>query len=166
MDIFIVHYNYEDNYLVVIMDTSVYVYKYKICKFDPPLSSFQAKNIFIGKSKVCLMTEFSGARDKNVFDGNTLLLECEDNEYVYISGLEITKFNTDDKIIDYISLMGNNMTPYAIMVGERYTYFLYHRYNFIENDKIDEDILLNTTNGSLDPFDYHLEKCGIDYFKN
>ena len=79
MDIFIMHYNYEDKYLVVIMDLSVYVYKYKICKFDPPLSSFQAKNIFIGKSKVCLMTEFSGARDKNVLDGNTLLLECEDS---------------------------------------------------------------------------------------
>ena len=47
MDIFIMHYNYEDKYLVVIMDTSVYVYKYKICKFDPPLSSFQAKNIFL-----------------------------------------------------------------------------------------------------------------------
>ena len=57
------------------------------------------------------------------------------------------------------------MTPYAIMVGERYTYFLYHRYKFIENAKIEEDTLLNATNGSLGPFDYHLEKCGIDSFK-
>ena len=61
--------------------------------------------------------------------------------------------------------MGNNMNPYAIMVGERYTYFLYHRYKFIENDKIEEGILLNATNGSLDPFDYHLENCGTDSFK-
>ena len=52
------------------------------------------------------------------FDGNTILLECKDNEYVYISGLEISKFKTDDKIIDYISLMGNNMCPYPIMVGK------------------------------------------------
>ena len=65
--------------------------------------------------------------DSSRFDGNTLLLECENNEYVYISGLEITKFNTNDKIIDYISLMGNNMIPYATMIGERYTYFLYDR---------------------------------------
>ena len=143
----------------------MYVYKYKICKFDPPLFSFPAKNIFIGKSKVCPMTEFSGARDKNVFDGNTLLLECEDNEYVYFSGLEISKFKTDDKIIDYLSLMGNNMTPYAIMVGEKYTYFLYHRYKFIANDKIEEETLLNATNNSLDLYNYHLEKCGIDSFK-
>ena len=61
--------------------------------------------------------------------------------------------------------MGNNMTPYAVMVGERYTYFLYHRYNIIENGKIEEGTLLNTTNDSLDPYDYHLEKCGIDSFK-
>ena len=133
------HYNYENNYLFVIIDTTVYVYKNKICKFDPPLFSLQAKNAFIGKSKVCPMTELSGvADDGSEFDGNTLLIECENNEYVYISGLEITKFKTDDKIIDYTSFMGNNMIPYAIMIGERYTYFLYYRYKFIENDKIEE----------------------------
>ena len=51
------------------------------------------------------------------------------------------------------------------MVGEKYIYFLYHRYKFIENEKIEEGALLNATNGSLDPFDYHLKKCGIDSFK-
>ena len=113
--------------------------------------SFLEQEIFFGKSKTCLMTDFSGAGDKIVFDGNTLLLECEDNEYVYISGLKIINFKTDDKIIDYISLMGNNMIPYAIMVGEKYTYFLYHRYKFFENDKIEEGKLLNSADGSLDP---------------
>ena len=28
------------------------------------------------------------------------------------------------------------MIPYAIMVGERYTYFLCHHYKFFENDKL------------------------------
>ena len=70
------------------------------------------------------MTEFSGAEDKVKFDGNTILLECEDNEYINISELEVTNFKTDDKIIDYTSLMGNNMTPFAIMIRERYTNFL------------------------------------------
>ena len=159
-------YNFENKYLVVIVDSLVCVYKNKICKFDPPLFTFQAKNVFIGKSKVCPMTEFSGsANDSSGFDGNTLLVECENNEYVYISGLEITTFKIDDKIIDYISLMGNNMTPHATMIGGKYTYFLYHRYKFIENDKIEENTLLNATNNSLDPYDYHLEKCGTDSFK-
>ena len=112
------------------------------------------------------MTEFTGAANNNSeFDGNTLLIECEKNEYVYISGLELTKFKIDDKIIDYISLMGNNMIPHAIMIGQRYTYFLYHRYKFIESDKFEEGTLLNATNISLDPYEYHLEKCGIDSFK-
>ena len=159
-------YNFENKYLVVIVDSIVYVYKNKICKFDPPLFKFQAKNVFIGKSKVCPMTEFSGsANNSSEFDGNTLLVECENNEYVYISGLEITKFKIDDKIIDYISLMGNNMIPHAIMIGEKHTYFLYHHYKFIENDKILEGALLNASRSSLDPYDYHIGRCGVDSFK-
>ena len=166
MDIFIMHYNYENKYLVVIIESFVYVYKKKICKFNPPLFTFQTKNVFIGKPKVCPMTEFSGSANYiSEFEGNTLLLECEDNEYVYISGLEISKFNTDDEIIDYISLMGNNMCPYAIMIGEKDTYFLEHRYKLTENDKIEEGTLLNRTDNSLDPYDYHVKKCGIDSLK-
>ena len=30
---------------------------------------------FLGKSQLCDMTEFSGAEDKEVFNGNTILLE-------------------------------------------------------------------------------------------
>ena len=111
------------------------------------------------------MTEISEAEDKVKVDGNTLLLQCENNEYVFISGLEIFKFKTDDKIIDYISLMGNNMIPYTFAVRENYTYFLSPPYKFIENDNIEKATLLNATNNSLDPYDYHVEKCGIDAFK-
>ena len=159
-------YNFENRYLVVIVDSIVYVYKKIICKFDPPLFKFEAKNVFIGKSKVCPMTEFSGsANNSSEFDGNTLLVECENNEYVYISGLEIIKFKIDDKIIDYISLMGNNMIPYAIMIGEKHTYFLYHHYKNFENDKVLEVTLLNASRSSLDPYEYHIGRCGIDSFK-
>ena len=87
------------------------------------------------------------------------------NEDVYISGLENFKFKTDDKIIDYISLMGNNMVPYAFIVGEKFTFFLYNLYKNIENDKTEEKTLLNTIDGCLDSYDYHVEKCGIDAFK-
>ena len=61
--------------------------------------------------------------------------------------------------------MGNNMVPDAITLGEKYIYFLYNRYKFIENDKIEEGILLNATNSGLDPYDYHVEECGKDAFK-
>ena len=88
-------YNYRYKYLIVI-DGNVYVYKYEECKFDQPFLSFKPKHIFIGKSKVCPMTQFSAAADNSSgFDGKTLLLECEDNEYLYISGLESTTFKTN-----------------------------------------------------------------------
>ena len=67
------------------------------------------------------MTEFSGANDSSDFDGNTNLLECGDNDYVNMSGLQLSKIKTEDKIIDYLSLMGKNMCPYAFMVGQKYT---------------------------------------------
>ena len=63
------------------------------------------------------MTEFSGASDKVDFDGNSLPLECEKNEDINLSGLEIFQFKTDDKIIDHTSLLGNNMIPYSFSVG-------------------------------------------------
>ena len=111
------------------------------------------------------MTEFSGALDNPNFDGNTILLECEDSKYVYISGLETFDFRTSDKIIEYISLIGNNMTPYALAIGEKFTCFIYHCYKFIENEKIQESSLLNTSDNSMDPYYYHFEKCDDSVFK-
>ena len=64
------------------------------------------------------MTEFPGAADDNSgYDGNTILLECEDNEYIYIPGLDVFKFKPNEKIIDYISLVGNNAYTYGIING-------------------------------------------------
>ena len=61
--------------------------------------------------------------------------------------------------------MGKNMVGYCTIVGENCTHFLYDHYKLIENDKIEEGTLLNATNNSLDPYDYHVEKCGFDSFK-
>ena len=116
MNILMMQYNYQSKYFFII-DGGVYVYKCEKSKFDQPFLSFQPKHIFIGKSKICPLTEFSGANDKSDFDGNTFSLKCEDTEYVYISGLEIFKFKTNDKFIDYISLVGNNMVPYTFSIG-------------------------------------------------
>ena len=50
--------------------------------------SVKPVRIFVGKSQVCNMTMFSGAFDKKVFDGNTILLkineEIEKHKYIYI----------------------------------------------------------------------------------
>ena len=77
--------------------------------------------IFIGKSQFCDMTEFSGAEDEAVFNGNTILLELgiENNKhrYVYIGGDMVCSFLTNDRIYKYISNMDNNITPSSIAIG-------------------------------------------------
>ena len=122
------------------------------------------------------MTEMSGARDSSEFDCNTILLGNDigynqslsmrgDNDYVFISGFENIKNTIEDKTIDFISLMGINIIPTAIAV-EKYTYFISDHYKFIENKKIAEGTLLDSTNDSLDHFDdHHLAKCGEGAFK-
>ena len=57
------------------------------------------------------------------------------------------------------------MVPYTFAVGENYTYFISTHYKFIENDKIQESSLLNSTNDSLYPYDYHVNKNGLDCSK-
>ena len=77
--------------------------------------------IFIGKSIDCKMTRFSGARDKEVFNGKTILLEIgiENNKYkyIYIGGDKIASFLTNDRIYKYISNMAINLSPCSIAIG-------------------------------------------------
>ena len=50
------------------------------------------------------MIEVSADRDITDFDGNTLLLGGDNNEYVFISEFEIIKFSTEFKSIDFIHI--------------------------------------------------------------
>ena len=78
--------------------------------------------VFLGKSQVCNMTIFSGARDKEVFDANFIFLKIsEENgkkKYVYIGGYMVCSFLTSDNIYEYISNMGNNLSPFSMATGE------------------------------------------------
>ena len=99
---------------------------------------------FVGKSQLCNMTEFSGAEDKEVFDGNTVLLKIgeENNKhrYVYIGGDRVCSFLTNDKIYKYISNMGNNLTLYSIAIGWENIYYLSPYFKFAKKEKdINED---------------------------
>ena len=57
------------------------------------------------------------------------------------------------------------MIPYTSAVGNKYTYFISTHHKLIENDKIEVGMLLISSNDSLDPYDYHLSKIGLDCFK-
>ena len=121
------------------------------------------------KREVCDMTLMSGAFDKSVFDGNTVLLKISEeygkHSYVYIGGDMICSFLTNDKIYKNISNMGSNLTPYSIAKGEENIYFLTPHFELIEKDKNNDNELLNTNESSVDPFDYHVSNCGIHSFK-
>ena len=58
--------------------------------------------IFLRKSETCDMTLMSGAFDKLVFDGDTILLKISEeygrHRYVYIDGNMICSFVTNDNI--------------------------------------------------------------------
>ena len=81
---------------------------------------------FSGKSQLCDMTEFSGAKDKKVFDGNTTLFKVSEenikHRYVYIGGDMVCSFVTNERIYKYISNMGINLTPCSIAKGWEYIY--------------------------------------------
>ena len=95
---------------------------------------------FIGKSEDCKMTYFSGARDKEVFDGNTILLKINEennkHRYVYIGGDKVCSFQTNDRIYKYISNMGNNLSPYSIAIGHENIYYLTPYFRIINKENI------------------------------
>ena len=81
---------------------------------------------FLDKSQRWNMTALSGSFNKSCFDGNTILLKVGIQNgkinYVYIGGDMICSFMTNDNIYEYISNMGNNLTPYNFAIGEENYY--------------------------------------------
>ena len=77
------------------------------------------------------MTEMSAVRDDPDFDGINILAEKREKECcfgetvqtlfesVFLSGLEKIEVANEEKIIVFISNMGNSVIPYSIAVGEK-----------------------------------------------
>ena len=87
------------------------------------------------------MTEFSGARNDPIWDGNTILLELEEKKYMFIGSDGVYSFKTEDKIIKFTSNVGNSCVPYAVGYGEKNIYYMSDKCQFIPYDSIpDNDI--------------------------
>ena len=71
--------------------------------------------------------------------GNTILFLIKPNKYIFI-GDDIISFRTKDKILKFISPIGNSDVPYPYAIGEKYTYLLvysgHNKYQYIENKLI------------------------------
>ena len=108
--------------------------------------SINPMKTFLGKSQRCSMTALSGAFDKSCFDGNFILLkvgmENGRNKYVYVGGDMVCSFMTSDNKSEYVSNMGNNLSPNSFATGEENYYLLAPKFSFIKKDKIDYDTLL------------------------
>ena len=103
--------------------------------------------IFLGESQVCNMTMFSGAFDKKVIDGNTILFKISEengkHKYVYFGGDMVCSFMTSDKKYEYISNMGNILCAYGVATGDEKYYLLAANFKFTKKDKIDYDTILD-----------------------
>lgn len=82
--------------------------------FLPNGKDFRYKKLFVGKSELNSMTEFSGGHGRH-FNGNSILLDIGGNIYIYI-GDEIYAFKTHSKILSYHSPVGNNDVPYPYAI--------------------------------------------------
>jgi hypothetical protein len=125
---------------------------------DQLIHSFSPTEIFIGKSIINKMTEFSGALDNPIYDGNSILLELDPIElkYVYI-GPSIYSFKAYSKIKEYVSPYGNSGVPYPYATDENGDYYL-----------MIEDIVLNGNEeirtmieDKSDPYTYYYDASQI-----
>lgn len=86
------------------------------------VNTYQTEKIWIGKSPLNEMTEFSGGYGDR-FDGNSILLKLEDNRYVYI-GHKIKEFIHKAPIVEYVSPVGNSLSPYPYAIDKDNNYYL------------------------------------------
>ena len=89
------------------------------------VKTYYCEQVFIGKSPLNKMTEFSGGHGKN-FDGNSILLKIANKKYVFI-GWEIYEFQSHYEIMEYVSPVGNSDVPYP------YAYDGYYYYLMLDN---------------------------------
>lgn len=102
-------------------DTDIEYIMTKLIKHYTPLQ------IFIGKSELNEMTEFSGGHGSK-WDGNSILLRVaeESGKHTYVLiGDSVTEFETDEPIIEFVSSVGNNCVPYPYAVSKSYVYSLW-----------------------------------------
>ena len=55
--------------------------------------------------------------------GNSILIKVTNNQYISV-GWNISQFDTDEEIKDYVSPVGNSDVPYPVAYGSEYVYFM------------------------------------------
>ena len=138
------HFNGNKPYLVYIKNKNVAIYNVpenimqnksmynqNNCKwmYINLVKKYKVKNVFIGKSPVISMTYSSSGYGK-YFDGNTILLQLKNNNYIYIEQ-NIQKIKINDKIKKYYSFVGYNDVAYPMAIGEKNVYFFNYPHGYL-----------------------------------
>jgi hypothetical protein len=100
--------------------------KYYNAEYSTLTGTWQAEHVFVGISRPCEMTRFSGGIGKK-FDGNSVLVHLKDAQnplkYLFI-GEKISTFTAPEPILYYYSPVGNNDVPYPLARTQSFVLFL------------------------------------------
>jgi hypothetical protein len=134
---------------------NVYVYKSKgnnnndLESYSELIDTYKPLTIFIGKSPLTLMTEFSSGHGPK-FEGNSILLKIDINEYVFI-GSCIYSFTTEHEIVSFFSSVGNNDVSYPYAIDSEDNFYFLLEYDNCINNAI---LKMNDISKHIDPYNY------------
>lgn len=108
----------------------------KYSKF-PIFAFLNPKKVFIGISSENDIINYGGSYGEE-YDGNTILINTDGNNYVYI-GSEIYSFTAKSEIIEYVSNVGNNDVPYPYAIDkEKNIYLMLEKVILTKGIKMDD----------------------------
>lgn len=116
------------------------------CKGKKVLTT-TTKQVLIGKSPECPMTDFSGGAGSE-WDGNAILLRVTGLDYVFI-GEKVYKFTAEKEITEFVSPVGNNSVPYTYGSDGENVYL------FIEDKMMKMNSELRKGLKDCDPYEYY-----------
>ena len=94
-------------------------------------------------------------------DNSSVLIQLKNNKYMFI-GHEIYEFESDEKITEYYSRIGNSDVPYPLALSKNYVYLMLEKI-YIDKKEFPKDI------DWRDPYTYYYENeknFGKNKFKN
>ncbi len=139
VDTYTTHFNGGRPFKVEIKSSVVTIYDNHRSETEPLMVFTDICKLFVGKSPLTPMTEFSGGHGKD-FDGNSILIQTESLRYVFV-GHVIYSFDAISPIVSYVSEVGNNDVPYPYAVDEHDNVYL-----MIEN------VIVKNNIGTTDPY--------------
>lgn len=86
--------------------------------------------------------------------GNSILIQISDHKYIYVGNI-IYEFATDEKIIDYVSPVGNSDVPYPVAIGSDNVYFMLDK-QFIKSQDLETPITVANAENLYSEFYGHI----------